>query len=303
MIPIILYGVLIFISVGFLSSKLKSCAASNTYESSGIIYENPSVEDIRNELERYGLTEDEYRIIVNDTDVAMMSSEEFNEISNRVEDLMYFCNVYQVDFSRVYNRLKELTNNFTSEDYVFNHHIRGVTCKGEEVFADSERELLLFYVRCCKQAPESVGLDPEGLYVNNEFENTRNYYEDIYYCSNLIGVDPCLVYGICMSESGFDSNIFNTNNNPAGLKDPEGDGFWRFDTPTEGIYETCMEIRKYNHNGLNTIEDIGRTYCPVNDRADINGLNRNWIGNVTDNTNYAREHFNELFGVADYIKR
>ena len=60
---------------------------------------------------------------------------------------------------------------------------------------------------------------------------------------------------------------------------------------------------KYNHNGKNTIEEIGKSYCPVDDKEDIEGLNQNWVGNVTNNTNYAREHFNELFGVSEYIKR
>ena len=303
MIPFIIFGTIVFMSVGFLSAKLKSCASSNTYESSGIMYEDPSAEDFQDIMNRYGFNEETYETVINDPDVAYVSSEEFDEISNRVEDLMYFCDIYQIDFNKVYNHLKDMTSNFRSDDYVFKHHIRGVTCKGEEVYANNETELLLLYARCCKQAPEKVGLDTDGLYIRKDFDNPRNYYEDIYYCSNLVGVDPCLVYGICMSESSFASEVFRLNNNPAGLKNITGDGFWIFDTPTEGIYETCLEIRKYNRNGKNTIEEIGKSYCPVDDKEDIEGLNQNWVRNVTNNTNYAREHFNELFGVSEYIKR
>ena len=290
MIPVIIFGTLIFLSVSFIAPKFISNAVSKNYESSGVIYEDPTIEDIRDEVERYTVT-------------SVTNQEDFNEMSDRVEDLMYFCNVYHIDFNVVYSQLKVLTNNFTSEDYLNNHHIQGVTCKGEEVYANNEEELLLLYARCCKQVPSKVGLSKEGLYVNVDFEDSMNYFQNIYYCSQLIGVDPCLVYGIIMSESGFNSDLFNNHNNPAGLRSPDNPtGFWQFDTPEEGIFETCLEIRKYNQRGLTEISDIGKVYCPVGGWDD-NGLNSNWVSNVTQNTQYARDHFNEVFGIEEYVKR
>mgnify|MGYP006916023554 CR=1 FL=1 len=287
MIPVIMFGVLVFISVSFIAPKLKSNAVEKTYESSGIIYEEPTIQDIRDELERYETTVGSY-----------------DDVTERVEDLMYYCDIYQVDFNRVYNHLKSITNNFTSEDYLNNHHIKGVTCKGHEVYASSERELLLLYVRCCKQAPSNVGLSTEGLFINKDFEDSMNYYQNIRYCSDIFDVDPCLVYGIIMSESGLKSNLFLESNNPAGLRNPDNpEGFWEFSTPQEGIVETCLEVRKFIQNGRTTIEEIGKVYCPVGGWDDPNGLNSNWVTNVTNNTQYAREHFNEVFDIENYVKR
>ena len=131
-----------------------------------------------------------------------------------------------------------------------------------------------------------------------------NYYQNIRYCSDIFDVDPCLVYGIIMSESGLKSNLFLESNNPAGLRSPDNPGeFWEFSTPQEGIVETCLEVRKFLQSGKTTIEEIGKVYCPVGGWDDPNGLNSNWVTNVTNNTQYAREHFNEVFDIEDYIKR
>ena len=97
MIPVIIFGVLVFISVSCIAPKLKSNAVEKAYESSGIIYEEPTIQDIRDELERYETTVGSY-----------------DDITERVEDLMYYCDIYQVDFNKVYNHLKSITNNFTS---------------------------------------------------------------------------------------------------------------------------------------------------------------------------------------------
>ncbi len=300
MIPVILFGTLVFISTSFLSQKLQVVATNKDYESSGIIYEDPTAQDIRDELDRY--QSDQYDL--QDYHSSLVSEGYIDEMSERIDYIMYLCDVYQVDFHMVYDHLNNITNHFTSDDYVHNHHIPGVTCKGEEIYASNEEELLLYYVRCCKQAPGNIQLSERGLYVDRDYDSRYNYYQSIYRYSTLLGVDPCLVYGIIMSESGLNSELFNESNNPAGLRDPENpEGFWSFDTSEEGIIETCLEIRKYNRNGLCTIEDISKTYCPIGDRQDVNGLNENWVSNVTYNYEYAKEHFEEVFQIENIERK
>ena len=58
----------------------------------------------------------------------------------RMEVIKHLCNIFQVDYVTVYNKLKEMSNNFSSEDYL-NGHLEGISCKGFEVNATSEDEL------------------------------------------------------------------------------------------------------------------------------------------------------------------
>ena len=300
-VPVIMFGTVVLVSTVFIASKLNVKATPGIYESNGIIYEDPSVEDIREELSEIGgLVETPIRVSEPSTSVSqVLVLDSIDEISNRIDNLMYFCNVYQVDFQMVYDHLKEITNDFTDVDYLENHHIEGVTCKGEEVYASSEEELLLFYVRCCKQIPDRMGLS--NISIQKDYESSRDYYEDIYYCSNLIGVDPCLVYGIIMSESSFTSDMFLSMNNPAGIRN--GSGFWRFDTPEEGIFETCMEVRKYMNKGMKTIEQISTSYAPIGAGDDPHNLNAGWVSNVTQNYEYAKEHMDVVFGIKGSLRK
>lgn len=184
-----------------------------------------------------------------------------------------YCNIYQVNFNVVYPRLVELTNNFTNENYL-NGCLPGVTCKGEVVFANSEEELILYYVRCAKQLPAQLGIPTDDLYVHTDYESSSDYASIIGYYDTLLGVDPILSYAIAQAETGWDSDLFLNSNNPAGLRI---DGhWWHFDTKEEGFIELALEIIKYNRKGAYTIAEIGSIHAPAEDN------NENWIPNVTD---------------------
>lgn len=183
-----------------------------------------------------------------------------------------YCSIYQVDFNKTYQKLVELTNNFTSSDYL-SGHIVGVTCKGEDVYASSEEELILYFVRCVKQLPSQLGLDTGGLLVNTGYVSSSDYASEIGYYNRLLGVDPLLSYAITQSETGWDSDLFLNANNPAGLRI---DGhWWNFSSKEEGFIELALEILKYNRKGAYTIEEIGSIHAPLSDG------NENWIPNVT----------------------
>lgn len=224
----------------------------------------PLIED--NELLEQGSME----IDSNDSLIELSIVEEAN--AERKMWVQKYCDIYQVDFAITYNRLLELTDNFTSKDYL-NGHILGVTCKGEEVYATNEEELILYYVRCVKQIPSQLGISPDGLYITNSYQSSTDYATIIGYYNNLLGADPLLSYAITQSETSWDSDLFLNSNNPAGLRI---DGhWWQFSTKEEGFIELALEILKYNRKGAYTIEEIGE----IHSKKELG--NENWVPNVT----------------------
>ncbi len=195
-----------------------------------------------------------------------------DENAERREWVKKYCDIYQVNFDIVYNKLVELTNNFTDTNYL-NGYILGVTCKGQEVYANSEEELILYFVRCVKQIPSQLGINSSNLYINNGYHSANDYAALIGYYNRLLGTDPILSYAIVQSETSWDSDLFLESNNPAGLRT---DGkWWTFSTKEEGFIELALEILKYNRKGAYTIEEIGSIHAPIEDG------NINWIPNVT----------------------
>lgn len=194
------------------------------------------------------------------------------EDSQRKEWVRKYCDIYQVDFERVYNKLLQLTDDFTSELYL-NGSIPNVTCKGETVYCDNEEALILYFVRCAKQVPERFDLSRDGLYIKSEYYPEGTYTEQIRYYGNLLEVDPALAYSIVQAETSWNSDNFLNLNNPAGLKNEDGT-WWVFSTKEEGFIELYLEILKYNRLGAYTIEEIGSIHAPEEDG------NENWIPNV-----------------------
>ena len=216
---------------------------------------------------------------------------------DRLSTIKHLCDIYQVDFNQTYRKLEELTDNFSGTDYA-KGCIKGVTCKGIEVKASSEEELLLYAVRAIKQLPERFGLDPKTLYIDNGYESGTDYLAQISDICEILGLDRNLMYAIVQSECGFDSEMFNTINNPAGLRGVNGtDPWWVFQTKEEGFIELGMEMLKYYRSvGRNpssvdaeTIRLIGDIHAPLSDG------NKNWVPNVLINLEYAQNNEPSLF--------
>lgn len=220
-----------------------------------------------------------------------------NEV-RRLEVIKHLCDIYQVDFNIVYNKLKELTSNFSSLDYL-SGQIKEITCKGFEVKANSEDELLMYAVRFIKQAPERLGMSTEGLYINNGYDSGTNYYKQISDIAEVLGVNRDLMYAIVNAETSFNSDLFETINNPAGLRGVNGvDPWWVFANKEEGFIEFGMELIKYYKKcGLDlsdvsreAIEKIGNIHAPASDG------NANWLPNVLEGLEYAKNNEQTLFG-------
>lgn len=227
------------------------------------------------------------------------NNNEVEEFVERRKKISHYCDIYQVNFGVVYPTLVNLTDNFSSKEYL-SGHIKGVTCKGEEIYAETEDELLLYAVRCMKQLPKQLGisddlLNENELYKKNGYESPNDYMAQLDFASKIIGVDRRLLYAIVQTECGFDSAMFNSINNPAGIVDSTTGTDWIFDTKEEGFLELAMEIRKYyrsigeeptniNYNILKKINDI---HAPGNDY---------WLEVVIDRLEYAQLNEAELFG-------
>lgn len=232
-----------------------------------------------------------------DNDMPEFSEEEYE----RMQFIDQLCNIYQVDYDIVYQKLNDLTEGFCSYDYL-NGSIDGVVCKGTKVQAASKEELLICAVRCIKQIPNSLGVDDENLYIVNGYNSGTNYCEQISWISDVLGVDKKLIYAIVVSETSFNSDLFNSVNNPAGLKNNEA--WWVFDTKEEGFIELCLEVRKYYGMigespevvNYDVIKKISEIHAPIDDENDFQGLNEHWVDNVMKSYQYAIEHESELFG-------
>ena len=203
-----------------------------------------------------------------------------------------YCGIYQVNFDTIYQKLTEVTGNFESSDYQ-EGHIPKVTCKGEEVYANKEEELLLYFVRCAKQLPGQLGISQEGLNQAVEHPTSSNYAEMINRFSRLLGADRCLIYAIAQAETGWNSELFNQANNPAGLR--EGGDWWHFDTKEEGFIELILEVKKYNRMGAETIPEIGAIHAPLEDG------NENWVSNVTSIYEYVKANEQAIFGSEENV--
>lgn len=227
--------------------------------------------------------------------------EEETEVSeikyNRADIIKHLCDIYQVDYNVVYNKLKEITNNFTSDEYL-DGCISGVTCKGTDVHANNEEELLTYAVRAIKQIPERFGLD-NSIRIHNGYNSGDDYYAQISDVCELLGLDRNLMYAIVRSETSFNSDLFENCNNPAGLRSVDGNSdWWRFETKEEGFLEFGMELLKYYrligedpaNIDAETISKIGAIHAPLSDGNNL------WLPNVLECLEYAQNNENELFG-------
>lgn len=285
----------VFLLVGGIS--VTCIAGGQLYNS--IFNNNPKLGDRTN-----------YQTMVKDSDIGIVITDRYQsetnygesetigvqEMQNRRETIRSLCNIYQLNYDVVYNFLEKKTDSFSDPGYL-EGRMSDVTCKGMQVDARSEEEMLVYMIRIIKQDPTRWGIDTSNLYIRNGYASGTDYCEQIEHVSNVLGVDKYLMYAIVQSECGFSSELFINGNNPGGIMNNNG-SFWKFDTKEEGFYELGMEIIKY-YNWINeplndlspdVIAKIGNIHAPVSDN------NENWLPNVLDRLEYAQNNSEALFG-------
>lgn len=227
-----------------------------------------------------------YEEVINDVEFV---KDIVHEETEQEKIIKKYCDIYQVDFDVVYEKICELTENFTNESYLNDLHIEGIVCKSKDVYARSEEELLLLAVRCIKQKPELLGLTEQDIRIKNGYDSGTNYVAMINEISKVLNSDRVLIYAIFQAETSFNSDIFFSHNNPGGMKDDEGN-WWYFDNKYQGFIELCLEVRKYNDMGAYSIEEIACIHAPLEDN------NENWIPNVTSVYEAVKADEKAIFG-------
>lgn len=189
--------------------------------------------------------------------------------------LSFYSSVYSLNPSIVKKIIKEISNNFSTVEYL-NYNVVSLTqIKGRDIIFSSKELALLCEVRNIYYNYESYGYTKEeicGYHVS--FLTDLDYQHQINEICSVVGVDPILVYSMCKVESNFSSQIFLEKNNPAGIR--FSTEWEEFPTSYSGFIETALEVLKYNLDGKNTIEKIGETYAPTTDEA-----NNSWVEHIT----------------------
>lgn len=94
-------------------------------------------------------------------------------------------------------------------------------------------------------------------------------------------IDWKIAVSISKWETGnYTSNLYKNKNNVGGLYCK---GFLEYENLDAGIDAFVSNLkRNYFDLGLDTLEEIQKKYCPVGAANDPNGLNKNWLGGVTN---------------------
>ena len=215
--------------------------------------------------------------------------EEEDIIKNRITE---FCKLYSFDdesTNKIYERLEEVSGSFTSLD---DNMIPGVTFKGSDAHTDNIDLLLLMAVRCAKQAPAKLGLSYADLNIGDIYKSPYNDTLTIAYFANIIGIDPAYAYGVMIAETGLKEGLYITNNNPGNIK--FSGKFASFDSISEGIVETILELYKFKCRGLDTYEKLAESRL-----YDESGYDSPWYNNATAAYKEALLNFDELFVISD----
>lgn len=186
-----------------------------------------------------------------------------------------YCDIYEIDFDIAYNKLCELTDNFTSEDFMNRGHIPGVTCNKQEVYTENKELAILVAIRHFKQIPGDFGLKKDELYTGVHYESEESYEMIIAKYAELFGISEYrdLAYGIWFSETGGNSRLLVEDNNFGGLKD--GDGMASYANREMGGIEFIVTISKFVDMGKTTPVELQGNYAPS-----FENDGEQWVANV-----------------------
>lgn len=197
-----------------------------------------------------------------------------------------YCEIYGLDYEKVYVIASTLTDDFTNEEYLSSNN---PGYKINQKITDNKECGIITFVRHLYQKPQDFGCSlseiksKESITINKGNEEYKvKYYSDIF------GVDPVLILAIEYQESTkngihYNSQAYLEGNNPAGLMDPKNTShIWKFQNPDMGIIEHVYQLKTYFiDKGLTTPTQIKEKYAPSNAKNDENyNLNRFWVSGV-----------------------
>lgn len=187
------------------------------------------------------------------------------EIEQQRKDIIRSgCSVYGLNFETVYNKICELTDNFSNEAFL-NGSIPGVQCKSYDVVTDNEAELFYLACRHFFQIPDDFGLSKDSLFNNvEEYVDTKSYEECIAYYGSVFGDENLrnTCFGIFRSETGGDSDLLIYSNNYGGITSTSG-GFAKYGNKDQGAIDLFATVKySYYNKGMTTPEAMQEIYAP-----------------------------------------
>lgn len=228
--------------------------------------------------------------------------------------LQKYTDIYGLKFDIVFEKAKELTNNFSCDDFKNNNNITGTKIlKTERSYSSLELGVLAF-VRNIYQIPSDFNLAKEDIIdIYNNYQMTDKYEAKVkYYCELFGDLEPELCMAIIYSESGknLDTDAFLNKNNPAGLMNSSGEELSVFKNKEVGLieavsilnYQYMVDKKLQKKKTEEVISTIKSSYAPNGVSNDPYSLNENWTSNVS----YFYKHLKnnpDIFVNKEYIKR
>lgn len=124
-------------------------------------------------------------------------------------------------------------------------------------------------------APSSAQASSIDAYLRDKGSPLAGQGEHFVRAGERYGIDPRFLVAISGQESSFGENNYRRNN-------AWGWGGMNFDSYREGIDTVARGLKRYYvDEGLTSVAEIQKKYCPVGADNDPTGLNVHWRDGVT----------------------
>lgn len=208
-----------------------------------------------------------------------------NEVSDTIE---FFADAFQIKSSYIIEDLKNKNDKMTFDKF----NIGVLRNKNGELktFGSFEEGLIEYLFEFAKQNPKLVSNKI------NPCKKNADYIVDLikYYTSIYDNVDYLTAVSIGAAESGYYKvkYMLNCNNIYGGMGN---NGLIKHKNIEYGVLQYIRMLSKnYYAKGLDTVEKIGRIYCPVRTESGAKVASSHWIKLVNNAKNKYKDTFEDI---------
>lgn len=213
-------------------------------------------------------------VVVEDTNISKLN----NYITTNAEKIEFYSKAFGVKCEDIITDLYKRHENSDKEFEITNIGLLLDKNGNIKVYENEEYGLVEYFYNFVKKNPKKV---------NNKrvpYRGKAEYVENliIYYTSNVYkNVDTNIALSIGAAESGYYKvkYMLASNNIYGGMSSK---GLIKYKNIEYGVLSYVrMLSRRYFGKGLNTIQSIGRVYCPVRDNNGYKTASPHWINLVS----------------------
>lgn len=252
--------------------------------------------------------------IINVEELAQCESME--NIKYKISDILYekqitdllkeYAHYFDLDEENVVALAKEITNNYTSEEFLDTYNIGNTTIGKTSYTYDTVEAGIMTFVYNLYKSPENFGYSKEDFRLNNakktlQYESNVAVLENGYTVDQFMGkvcdginLDASLAASVSSSETGhYSSRMCREDNNYGGIG---GVGhFVTLPTPEAGVIYYAMNLKRiinayYDENNIN-VSALSGIY--VNGKK--GSVAPEWVANVNRFYGYYEENKEEYF--------